>query len=104
MAAEPVNLVMELLRQMRAEAVQMRAESAQMRVEAAAFRKEMNDRFDALSSRMESEFKAVRGEISVIRRQTIGEVYKANKTFAGFADLEARMEAVEHKVFGVHMA
>ena len=102
MVAEPVNPVMQLLKQMRAEAGQMRSEATLARAEAAAFRPEMNDRFDALTSKMESEFKAVRGEISVIRRQTIGEVCKASKTFAGFADIEARLEAVEHRVFPGH--
>ena len=88
MPTEPASLVLEMLRQ--------------MRTEAAAFRTEANARFDALSSKMDSEFKAVRHEISVIRRQTIGEVYKANKTFASFADIEARLEAVEHRVFSGH--
>ena len=91
MSTEPASLVLELLRQMRTEA-------AQMRVEATAFRSEVNARFD----KVDSEFKAVRHEISVIRRQTIGEVYKANKTFASFADIEARLEAVEHRVFSGH--
>ena len=76
MSAGPVSLVLELLRQTRTETAQMRAESN-------AFRSEVNARFD----KIDSEFKPVRHEISVIRRQTIGEVYKANKTFAGFADI-----------------
>ena len=71
---EPTNLVLEQLRLIRAG-------------------------MDALNEKMDAEFKAVRHEISVIRRQTIGEVYKANKTFASFADLEARIEALEHKVY-----
>ena len=91
MSAEPASLVLELLRQ-------MRTETAQMGTEATAFRSEVNARFD----KIDTEFKAVRQEISVIRRQTIGEVYKANKTFAGFADIEARREAVEHRVFSGH--
>ena len=73
-AAEPTNLVLEQLWLIRAGMDEMRDE-------------------------MRSEFKAVRHEISVIRRQTIGEVYEANKTFAGFADLEAWIEALEHKVY-----
>ena len=84
-SSEPANLVFELLRQMRAE---------------------NNSRFDALSSKLDTlgvknevEFKAVRHEISVIRRQTIGEVYRSNKTFASIADFEERLEALEHRVF-----
>ena len=56
-------------------------------------------KIESLDNKVAFEFKAVRQEISVIRRQTIGEVYKANKTFAGFADIEARLEAVERKVY-----
>ena len=78
---EPTNLVLEQLRLMRAsiDALNVKVETR--------FEK-MDDRFDRLGK-----------EISILRRQTIGEVYKANKTFASFADLEARLEAVEHKVF-----
>ena len=73
-AAEPANLVLEQLRLIRTS-------------------------IESFQTETRAEFKAVRQEISVIRRQTIGEVYKANKTFAGFADIEARLEAVERKVY-----
>ena len=71
---EPTNPVLEQLRLMRTDM-------------ALRFEK-VDDRFDKLDK-----------EISILRRRTIGEAYKANKTFASFADLEARLEAVERKVF-----
>ena len=77
----PTNLVLAQLRQ--------------MQDEAQAFRAEVQAGF----AQVQTDFKTVRSEISVILRQTIGEVYKANKTFAGFADLEARIEAIEQKLF-----
>ena len=72
--SEPSNLVLEQLRLIRAS-------------------------IESFQTETRTEFKAVRNEISIIRRQTIGEVYKANKTFAGFADIEMRLEAVGRKVF-----
>ena len=80
-SSEPANLVLEHLRLMR---------DQMDRIE---------KRLSSTDEKIDREFKAVRNEISVIRRQTIGEVYKANKTFAGFADIEMRLEAVERKVF-----
>ena len=78
---EPTNLVLEQLRLMRADMAR-RFDDVDARFE------KVDDRFDKLDK-----------DISILRRQTIGEVYKANKTFASFADLEARLEAVERKVF-----
>ncbi len=77
---EPVNLMLEQLRLLRERIVTLDA------------------KMDAGFAKVDSEFKVVRQKISVIRRQTIGEVYKANTTFAGFADLEARLGAVERLI------
>jgi hypothetical protein len=71
---EPTNLILEQLRAMRAENAK---------------------RFDAMDNRFRTVRTAVRG----IGSQVIAEVYKANKTVASFADLAARLEAVERKVF-----
>ena len=78
---EPTNLVLEQLRLMRAS------------IDA------LNVKVETRFEKMDGQFDRLGKEISILRRQTIGEVYKANKTFASFADLEARLEAVEHKVF-----
>ena len=78
---EPTNLVLEQLRLMRAS------------IEA------LNDKFDDRFRKLDDRFDKLGKDVAILRRQTIGEVYKANKTFASFADLEARLEAVGHKVF-----
>ena len=69
---EPTNLVLEQLRL-------MRTDMARRFDEVGARFGKLDDRFDRLDK-----------EVPLLRRQTIGEVYKANKTFACFADLEAR--------------
>jgi hypothetical protein len=84
-SAEPTNLVLEQLRVMRAEATEMRAET--------------NARFDKLEAKMDREIGDLKTAVRALGRQTIAEVYKANKTFAGFSDFEARLEAFERKVF-----
>ena len=71
---EPSNLVLEQLRAMRAE---------------------NSKQFEELKREIAGLKVAVRG----IGHQTLAEDYKANKTFGGFSDLEARLEAVERKVF-----
>ncbi len=85
---EPTNLVLEQLRLMRAENSKNFA-AIDNRFAA------VDDRFTALETEIKSVKTAVRG----IGVQVLAEVYKANKTFAGFANLEARHEAVERKVF-----
>ena len=70
--AEPTNIVLEQLRLMREDHA-------------------------TFAARVMEEFKLVRSEISILRRQTIGEVYKANKTFASFSDLEERVEPLERR-------
>jgi hypothetical protein len=78
---EPTNLILEQLRAMRAENAK---------------------RFDAMDNRfaaLETEVRTVRTAVRGIGSQVIAEVYKANKTVASFADLAARLEAVERKVF-----
>lgn len=83
--AQPTSLVLEVLRQMRADAVE--------------FRSEVSAEFKSVRQEMTAGFAKLEKEMSILRRQTIGEVYRSNKTFASFSDLEARLEALERKVF-----
>ena len=69
---EPTNLVLEQLRLMRADMARR------------------FDKVDARFGKLDDRFDKLDRDVSILRRQTIGEVYKANKTFASFADLEAR--------------
>ena len=85
---EPTNIVLEQLRLMRGEI--------------AALDHKFTARFDAVDDRfasLEAEIKGLKTAVRSIGHQVLAEVYKANKTFASFANLEARLEAVERKVF-----
>ena len=65
---EPTNLVIEQLRLMRAS------------IDA------LNVKVDARFGKLDDRFDKLDRDVSILRRQTIGEVYKANKTFASFAE------------------
>jgi len=69
---EPVNIVLEQLRLMRAD---------------------MNARFD----KVDEEISAIKKELRGLKLNTIAEVYKANLTVASFADHERRIAAPEAK-------
>jgi len=69
---EPVNIVLEQLRLMRAD---------------------MNARFD----KVDEEISAIKKELRGLKLNTIAEVYKANLTVASFADHERRIAALEAK-------
>jgi hypothetical protein len=74
---EPTNLVLEQLRQMRAES---------------------NGRFekiDALFDNLAAEIVEIKRDIRGLKLNTIAEIYKANLTVASFADHERRLQALE---------
>ena len=78
--SDPTNLVLELLRVMRAET---------------------NARFDTIDARftkIDAEIADIKKDLQGLKLNTIAEIYKANLTVASFADHERRIEALERKL------
>jgi uncharacterized SAM-dependent methyltransferase len=76
---EPTNLVLEQLRQMRAES---------------------NARFENIDARFDkltAEIVEIKRDIRGLKLNTIAEIYKANLTVASFAEHERRIQALEQK-------
>jgi hypothetical protein len=101
MAAEPDNLVLELLRQMRAEMTDMRSEMAR-KSDLADLRSELKSdiadlRSDMLTmqARNDAEHKATREQVAGLRRAVVE--YHSAVVGHGviISDLEARMRRVE---------
>jgi len=78
-ADEPANLVLELLRTMRAE---NSAQFEQIKGEMSSMQKDIAD---------------IKRELRGLKLNTIAEVYKANLTVASFADHERRITALEQR-------
>lgn len=90
---EPANLVLELLRQLRGEMLAFRSELADMRSEMAT-----KTDIAELNAKLDQEIGQVKTELRGMKLQTIAEIYKANLTVASFAELSARVDAIERKL------
>jgi archaellum component FlaC len=98
--SEPTNLVLELLRSMRAD-MNARFDAVDARFNAVDARfNEVDARFNEVDTRfneVHQEIAGIKRELRGLKLNTIAEVYKANLTVASFADHESRIQELERK-------